>query len=517
MRKVLHVILALLVTGTVTYAGGIVTNTNQSAAWARYFSRYATTDVDAVFFNPAGLAKLSNGLHFSVNNQSIWQTQTLSNDFPLLNYGPDYTGEVRAPLFPSIYGAFKLGKLVISAGFNPIGGGGGARYDSGVPSFEFLSGVGLMNQLNTLLGDPTATTAYEVTTFLEGTSVYLGGQAGVTYKLNDMISVFAGARYVSASNHYSGYLKDLKINTTQAFLNPTGAMVPATDFFQGGADLANTAYTGLNDAITAGQIAPDDPLSDAVLIGALSQLGLYQSGMTNSQAIMTFMGLEQNFLGSKTLVSDQEVDVKQTGTGITPIFGVHVSLPMIDLALKYEMKTKLQLTNATTKDFLMGYDSVTGDPITMYPDGAVTNADMPAMLSGGVNVHPVKRLMVSAGFEYYWDKNVNWDGREQFIESNSYNVNLSAQFNLTNKLLVSAAYGYANMGVGKNYQTDLSYSLSSSSIGVGGAFDITSFMRLNFGYTMVMYANDVVEVPNFYKQTYSKDTKLIAVGLDFNF
>ncbi|NOY37451.1 MAG: hypothetical protein GXO83_07725 [Chlorobi bacterium] len=516
MRRISAFFLSVLMAGSMVYAGGIVTNTNQSAAWARYFSRYATTDVDAVFFNPAGLAKLSNGLHFSINNQSIWQTQTLSNDFPMLNYGPDYVGKVQAPVFPSIYGAFKLGKIVISAGFNPIGGGGGATYDKGVPSFEFLSGVNLANELNTLLNDPTATTAYSVNTFLKGTSVYYGAQAGLTYKINDMISVFAGARYVSAVNHYSGYLKDLQINTTQAFLNPTGAMMPATDFFQGGADLANTAYTGLDDAINAGLINSTDPLSDAVLIGALDALGLYQSGMTNGQAVLTFMGLESQFLASVNLVSDQEVDVKQTGSGITPIVGIHVSLPMIDVALKYEMKTALQLTNATTKDFLMGYDS-TGAPVTMYPDGGVTNADMPAMLSGGVNVHPVKKLMVSAGFEYYWDKNVNWDGREKLIESNSYNINISAQFNLTKKLLVSGAYGYANMGVGKNYQTDLSYSLSSSSIGFGGAYDITSFLRLNVGYTMVMYANDVVEIPGLYTQTYGKDTKLVAVGLDFNF
>ena len=189
---------------------------------------------------------------------------------------------------------------------------------------------------------------------------------------------------------------------------------------------------------------------------------------------------------------------------------------MLDVALKYEMKTSLKLTNATAKDFLLGYNPETGDPITMYPDGAVTNADMPAMLSGGVNVRPIKRLQASVGFEYYWDKNVNWDGREKDIENNSYNLNVSLQFKITNKILVSGGYNYASMGVGKNYQSDLSYSLSSSSIGFGGAIDFTPNIRLNLGYSMVMYKDDVVDVP-VYTQTYAKDTKIFAVGLDFSF
>jgi len=112
---------------------------------------------------------------------------------------------------------------------------------------------------------------------------------------------------------------------------------------------------------------------------------------------------------------------------------------------------------------------------------------------------------------------VNWDGREKDIENNSYSLNVSLQYNITNKILVSGGYGYANMGVGKNYQSDLSYSLSSSSICFGGAVDFTQNIRLNLGYCMVMYKDDAVDVPTVYTQTYAKDTKIFAVGLDFSF
>jgi len=522
MKKTLLFILAGFLSVNMLFAGGIVTNTNQSAAWARYFSRYATLDIDGVYFNPAGMAMLPEGFHFSVNNQSVWQTQTLTNDFELLNYGPDYIGKVKAPVFPSIYAAYKIGKFAISFGFNPIGGGGSATYEKGLPAFEFMSGVNLVNTLN---ASGITTSNYHVDTYLDGSSVYYGYQAGLSYQINDMIGVFAGARYVSAINKYEGSLKNLQINPTDPLVNPSGEMISAPLYFSEMSDTTKSlADNVLYPAQTmASALNPDDPVN-ALLVPLLQAFGVDPTGMTNAQAAAAFAALGDNYTqlsqeaaASSQLTADQEVDVKQTGSGITPIFGIHFSFPMLDVALKYEMKTSLKLTNATTKDFLLGYNPETGDPVTMYPDGAVTNADMPAMLSGGVNVRPVKRLQASAGFEYYWDKNVNWDGREKDIENNSYNLNVSLQFKITNKILVSGGYNYASMGVGKNYQSDLSYSLSSSSIGFGGAVDFTPNIRLNLGYSMVMYKDDVVDVPTVYTQTYAKDTKIFAVGLDFSF
>jgi hypothetical protein len=124
---------ALLLSGTLL-AGGVLTNTNQSAMYTRMGMRHAITEIDAVYFNPAGLTKLDNGLHFSINNQTIGQTRTITSDYTYLNDG-EYTGEVFAQIFPGIYGAFKFCKLAVSAGFMPIGGGGGATYETGLPSF----------------------------------------------------------------------------------------------------------------------------------------------------------------------------------------------------------------------------------------------------------------------------------------------------------------------------------------------------------------------------------------------
>jgi len=141
MRKLLTFVAGTLITGSVL-AGGLVTNTNQSAAWVRLPSRNASTNADAVYYNPAGLMKLPNGLHLSLSNQSVFQTREIDNNYagpatatsPNGGYGLNshvYKGTVTALAFPSIYAAYKMDKFAISLGFNPIGGGGGAEYKAG--------------------------------------------------------------------------------------------------------------------------------------------------------------------------------------------------------------------------------------------------------------------------------------------------------------------------------------------------------------------------------------------------
>lgn len=137
MKRLNLIALSLMIGATSVFAGGLVTNTNQSAAWARTLSRDASIDIDAVYFNPAGLAKLKNGLSLSLSNQTVFQTRTITSAYPFLTDSPrTYQAELTAPIFPSFYAAYKLDKWAFSAGFNIIGGGGSANFEQGIPSLE---------------------------------------------------------------------------------------------------------------------------------------------------------------------------------------------------------------------------------------------------------------------------------------------------------------------------------------------------------------------------------------------
>ncbi|MCJ7535839.1 MAG: hypothetical protein MUO57_09940 [Anaerolineales bacterium] len=59
MKKLNVLLLLILVSSPMIHAGGLVTNTNQRAAWARTLTREATLGLDVVYYNPAGLAQLN--------------------------------------------------------------------------------------------------------------------------------------------------------------------------------------------------------------------------------------------------------------------------------------------------------------------------------------------------------------------------------------------------------------------------------------------------------------------------
>ena len=452
MKKLLSIAAAMFITGSVL-AGGLVTNTNQSAMFTRLQNRNASTGIDAVYYNPAGLTKLGDGFYVSLNNQTIGQTKTVGNNYPFLEGSPkDYVGNVSAPLYPGAYVAFVKGKLAFSAGFNPVGGGGGATYDNGLPSFEIP--ISSLKPLLTTMG--LTTTQYSADIFFEGTSVYFGYQANVSYAINEMISAAVGARMVSAKNTYNGHIKNIMINPTHPLVNPTSALISATGFF-----------TTIGQPVYAGMTA------------------------------------------------DREVEVEQTGTGITPIISINVNpSDNLNIAVKYELQTTLELTTEV-------FNNKTGG---IFTDGEKTIADMPAMLAAGAEFRPMEKLMVAASMNMYFDKNVDYDGKDEepnidMIDKNFIEYGLGLEYGVSEKLRVSAGWVATSTGVNDDYQNDQRYSTNTNSLGAGIGYRITPMIDLNLGGQYTFYAEgtkDLAVAPPAI-ETYNKKTWIVGVGLDFYF
>ncbi len=498
-RSLITAAAALLLAGSL-FAGGIVTNTNHSAMYVRMGNRTATLGIDAVYYNPAGLTKLGNGFHFSINNQIIGQTRTVTTDYdPVLtlrdpsNDG-EFLGEVSAPLFPGIYGVFKIGKWAFSAGFNPVGGGGGATYDAGLPSLEYS----VADIPAALIQQGQSVSAYRLDALFEGTSVFFGYQANVSYAINDMISVALGARYVTAKETYTGHMKDVAINAGGTWTAVPTYFNGVVAYATGVANDANTAATALQAAIDMG--AGDMALTDATLIAALTSAGLYVAGMTNAQAQTAFQGIAATATASaaaaqaqadatSVLLADQDLDAEKTASGITPIVSVNIQpIDMLNVAIRYEHKTTLEFTTSaeTGKGGLIALDPL-GNPVYMFQDGAKAHLDMPAFLDVGASLRPIGSLLIAGHYGVFMEKNADWDGREEDLDGNSWELGLGAEYSLSDKFLVSAGYGLTHSGASPDYQTDQSYSLGTSGISAGFAWDILPMLQLNVGGQYVIY------------------------------
>lgn len=556
--KKLTFFIALLMLVQLTFAGGLLTNTNQSAQFIRMMSRNASLGIDGVYFNPAGLIKLEDGWHFAFYNQTIFQDKNVNSGFPLLN-NSEYVGKVSAPIFPSAFAVYKMDYWAFSLGFGPNGGGGSADFDKGLPTFEIpvskvvpaLSGL---TQISPLL----AVNGYGADISFSGSSIFWGIQLGATYSVNDVFSVYGGVRYLPSKNTYEGSIQNIQLKVAGQNIGAPTWLTQTAEYIDGLASQASNAAATLSGtannlqplvqggagAFTLSQLQNAGYITTAqrtLLEAGLQNLGLTSAqvaGMDLATVQSTFATAAQTYGGQATqlagtasqlsgtalLLSDKAVDAEQTGAGFTPMIGINIS-PNDDwnLAIKYEMKTKLELTNSTAVD-----------DVGLFPDGETANSDIPAMLGLGVGYRGMERLEAQLSFTHYGNKGVEWgkntrdvatqndpvDIRVRQIDKNGYEIGLGLQFNIADNFAVSVGGLMGDMGVADSYQSDFSYSNPSTTIGAGLMWKITDNLTFDAGFSNTFYQDQTVSYNDPDLGTYSdvlgKTTYSFAAGLSYS-
>ncbi len=534
--KKFSLIFASALIGGQLLAGGIVSNTNQSAQYVRMMSRNASLQIDAAYFNPAGIAGLDNGFHLALNNQTIFQTKTVTTTFPTLN-NKEFVGDVKAPLFPSFFAAYKKDKIGVSFAFGPNGGGGSAVYDKGLPSFE--QPVSMIPSMLSAQSIPT--NQYSADVYFDGSSVYWGSQLNVTYEINDQFSIAGGLRMVNAKNVYKGHIRDIMINPNLS-AHPLGAylpmyagtMVSAPDFFNnmslaltGASAQALGAAQNLQPLVDGG--VPD--LETALALNLIDQAtydqltgglqGNYVTGMPMAtvQGAYNLAGAQyaaaaSDAANNATATSDIEVDATQTGLAFTPILSVQYSPnDKLNIAIKYEMNTALTLTNDTKVD-----------GSGMFTNDSSFRADIPAILAVGVGYKFTDKFRTQFSFNSYFDKQADWGGRQDQVDKNMWEAALGFEYDLSDKLTGSIGYSRNTTGVGGNYQTDISYSNSSNTIGLGVQIRPMENLAIDLGGLYVMYQDFGVDTPAdaalgmpAYNTNFAKTTSMVAIGVSYKF
>ena len=568
MKKFLLTIFSLVLGLQGLLAGGIVTNTNQSAAWVRSMARDASVDVDAVFFNPAGLTHLEDGFYIQVNTQTVSQGRTIVSTYPTLNDG-NYEGSTFVPVLPTGFAVFKKGKFAFSAGFTVIGGGGSADFDRGLPEFEqqistLPTALAGLAQINPGL----AVSGYSTDIQFSGSSAYYGIQAGFSFKVNEMLSVGIGGRYIMANNTYTGHINDISLVTGAGTMRADNFMnnvaIPGID--QASADL--TSLVGLPTLmapflpliggftinqlqllISSGQIPAEQAAilsqyTDSVLdayefmgldpgVNTLQQLndGVVANTAAFQGQIAQLNGTSALLSAQAPLLGDQSVDVSQSGTGFTPIISVDLSLldGNLGIALKYEHKTTMKVTTTVVKDD-------TG----LYTDGEEVTADMPAMLSAGVRVKATDAFRVQAGFHYYLDSGASYGRKDDngnfinngeeavirgntttYLAGNSYEAALGLEYDVHKMVSLSGGFLYTSSNPNDVFQSALSYTLNTTTFGVGASIHILENFDLELGYSNTSYSpytkGFTDPVFGAYEETYDKTASVFAAGLTYKF
>ena len=506
MNKIKTVCLtAAIASSSFSFAGGLLTNTNQNIAFNRMMSREASIGIDGVYFNPAGVAFLGQGHHLSLNWQLAYQDRSIKNDYQLFTNNVNnpitprtFKGKAFAPVIPSLQYAYNKGRWSFQANLALAGGGGKCTFDNGLGSFEKIVSETAMGacKLAKVVDDvakPYGVPAvfqskfgtdgkYTYDSYMHGRQYYYGISIGAAYKVNDNFAVYGGVRTVYALCNYYGYVRDIKVGNMPLYqvLDPT-----------------------------------------------------------------------------KTTAADIELSCDQTGLGFTPMIGVDFKTGRWNFSAKYEFKTRMRLKNKSVNQtpsignldgnlrnaYLKGdvpeaaadailnnknvqgatnmlkkqFNTELGEAIGEYEDGKKIEGDIPALLTVGVGYKPIDELRINVGFHWFDDKHAtSYNNRQDKLDRGTFEYNAGVEYDLNKKFTVSTGWQRTSYGVTDDYMDDKSFVVSSNSVGVGGVVHLSKKMDLQVSYFHTFYDTMKTQKGN-YSADFTRNNNVFGVGLDINF
>ena len=474
MKKNIFLTAMALLVSSATFAGGLLTNTNQNVAFLRNPARDAVIAIDGVYSNPAGVAFLPKGFHLSLNWQAAWQKREMISSAPFYGFNQNnkgitengltynkYVGTASAPVIPSFQAAYVINdKWSVSAQFAIGGGGGKCEFDNGLPMFEQLVG-GQMG--STIAG--AVPYSYGFNQNLIGEQYFYGIQVGATYKIGKHVSVFAGARGIIAKSGYEGAISNITVNGN-------GASVYATQ---------------MNQAIAAAQ--------QFAAAGDLANAQYYQTLATKAGTAAAMM-------------SDYNLDCQQSGLGITPILGVDVNLGKLNLAAKYEFRTKIELENESSNT--ANVDAL----MPAYADGAKVRSDIPALLTLGAQYSVMDNFRLMGGFHYYFDKDAK--GSATNVAHNTWEVTFGTEYDVNKWLTLSCGGQRTKYNFGSDMQ-DTNFNISSYGLCLGAKAQLCKVLAMNIGYMHSFYGDKTINRGNNIIDRYTRKNDVVGISLDFKF
>ena len=471
MKKFLLIGATALMVSNSTFAGGILTNTNQNATFLRNPARNAAIAIDGVYSNPAGIAFLPEGFHLSVSWQAAFQKRQMDVNNKLFqmnanNQSADrfFEGETNAPVIPSFQTAYVINdKWSVSAQFAVGGGGGACEFAEGLPMFEeLIGGIVAKNGGN----------SYALNQNLTGEQYFYAFQLGATYKLADNFSVFGGARGVLANCNYTGAIANIKANGMNA------AEYSA---------LAQQAAAAAQKYAAAGMTA---------------EAAQYQAAAVQAGTVAALIG-------------DYKLDCAQSGFGITPIIGVDWNLGKLNLAAKYEFRTKIELENESKNSDNLAMLATSVPAVAVYADGAKVRSDIPALLTLGAQYEIADNFRAMAGGVYYWDKDAK--GTPIKKGDNTWEANFGLEWDVTDKIMLSCGGQRTQFGFDDADMSDTNFFTGCSSLAIGGAYKFSEKMKLNVGYMHSFYDTHDFTNANGTACSYTRKNDAVGVSLDIAF
>ena len=481
--------------------------------------------LNGVYSNPAGVNFLQPGFHFGINLQSAYQTREIQSAFKAFEYGirnndsasKTFKAEAKAPVIPSLQGAWVNGPLSLQLNLALVGGGGKATYHNGLGSFESkVALLGAIGNANHALGF----NRYDVDAYMHGRQYFYGLTLGAGYRIGEHFSIYGGVRGVLAAAHYDGYLRNIQVNGGD---RGGDKMVAAPEYF-GKLSADNKSYAETNGRLAfAAQKNAQTAAAEAQAASASGNITLAQSksaeakeqaqaAQTYNQKLGAYRQLANTTGALAQATQDVSINVHQHAFGLAPIVGAHFHNSFLDVAAKYEFRTRIAFANESKNS---ATTAAAGEQFAAFADKTEVRSDIPALLTVGLRVRPVESLRLNLGYHYYFDKQAKSGVKNAYkndlLDHGTQEFLAGAEYDLNRQWEVSAGMQRTLYPNNDRMMNDVSFNVNSYSVGVGVGFRLNDHVKLNAAYFRTFYENYLKKSAD-YHQTLATATKIAAVS-----
>ena len=461
-KRLFSVLLLAALGVVVAKAGGLMTNTNYHIAFDRMFARGTTSEIDATFSNPAGLAWGHEGWQLSLDFQKPWQNRDIETTVG--DVTQKYPGKASAPIVPALFASYKKDKYAVSAMLGIVGSGGYVEFEDGIPMFN----IPLSNLVEGT--SHLSRNFYSINSNVKGKQYIYGGQVNFSYRILDCLSAAVGARV--------------------------------------------TYYDGYNRGYVTAKAVEDD------ILGIYSGKTLANLEMDCEQRGWGFapvISLDYH-KGPLTLAARYDFRTEINVPNDTKELVVEAGETKLDIKGLAE-----QLGTEATVAALGQVLGSSASKVKGYLPDVKTRYDMPSLLVLAAGYEFTPKLRAAVEYHFYDDKNAKMaDNRQDELSHGTSEFLLGAEYDINKKVTVSCGGQRTDYGLTDSYQQNTSFACDSWSVGTGAAVNLTEKLRLNVSYFCTLYSDytkNTTAARDGYdgKDVYSRTNNVIGVGIDYKF
>lgn len=474
---------------------------NHSSEYIRTLNRFASTDADAAFYNPAGLSFLEeNGVHVMFSAQSLYVKKTHTMDYYAIqvlgfNETPVQTFHTRSPFTANTDTNPHMSNLpeeYHSETTSPI-----------LPDFDVIYKTDRWSAYF----DLSVLQAAPGTTFPDGAAVIDWGNLAI--KETECAKDYASDP--SVVPELRGYYRAAEAVRDEMFIGLTF----------GGSYLVNSSLSlggGLRVINATGQMTID--VTDVLYFKRNTTTG--EDFMLNGD--------------------DWHIDTEYEGMGFGFITSVDYRFSdALNIGIKCEYYTPLELEK-TTNRFTAPSVVEKGGNLDVFKDGSPSprgemtyehgngqnklKVTYPPTLATGISYGVLDNLKIDGSLELSFRDQVDLDGREDDYEL-GYRYGMALRWAVNEDLEASCGYLYTNFGIKEDKRSESDMLLPSHAVGGGFGIKLSKKTELSLGASYIFSEDKEIDIDEFthatdptwhsYRKEFKEKRYIFSLGLTYIF